>query len=79
LPSKDVVNVAVDLTELIGAEGARETTFSTDRQVGLASAFARALKLGPRDKLLQTLIRLPGGSSAVVLLARPNGARPSSQ
>ena len=63
--------MALDLTELIGGGGARETTFSTNRQVGLASAFARALKLRPRDKLLQTLIRLPGGSYAVVLLARP--------
>ena len=50
---------------------AREVTLSTNRQVGLASDFARAMRLKPQDKLLQVLVRLPGGQYGVVLMAKP--------
>jgi len=52
-------------------EPTREVTFSTNRQVGLASEFARAMKLTPQTKLLEVLVRLPGVGYGVVLMPKP--------
>lgn len=49
----------------------REVTVSTNRQVGLVSDFARRMGARPRTRLLETLVRLPGGSYAVLLMRRP--------
>lgn len=52
-------------------EPTREVTFSANRQVGLASEFARAMRLKPQAKLLETLVRLPGLGYGVVLMPKP--------
>lgn len=49
----------------------REVTVSTNRQVGLVSDFARRMGVRPQTRLLETLIRLPGGSYGVLLMRRP--------
>lgn len=49
----------------------REVTVSTNRQVGLVSAFARRMGVRPRSRLLETLIRLPGGGYGLLLMRRP--------
>jgi hypothetical protein len=46
----------------------RVVTVSGNRQVGLATEFARAMGLKPKMKLIETLVRLPGGYG--VLLTR---------
>ena len=53
------------------SEIAREVTVSTNRQVGLPSDFARRLAAKPGTKLLEVLVRLPDGDSAVLLMRRP--------
>lgn len=52
-------------------ETTREVTVSTNRQVGLVSDFARAMKLKPRTRVLETLVRLPGGTYGVLLWRPP--------
>ena len=52
-------------------EPTREVTFSSNRQVGLPSEFARAMKLSPQTKLLEVLVRLPGVGYGVVLMPKP--------
>lgn|GEM_PF-3280188 len=52
-------------------ERVREVTVSTNRQVGLASDFARAMRVKPKSKLLETLVRLPGAGYGVLLMRRP--------
>jgi hypothetical protein len=52
-------------------ERTREVTLSANRRVGLASEFARAMRLKPRAKLLQVLVRLPGVGYGVVLMPKP--------
>ncbi len=52
-------------------EGTREVTMSTNRQIGFASEFARRVGARPGTKLLQTLVRLPGGNYAVLVMRRP--------
>ena len=49
----------------------REVTVSTNRQVGLISDFARRMGVGPRSRLLETLVRLPGGNYGLLLMRRP--------
>lgn len=49
----------------------REVTVSTNRQVGLVSDFARRMGVGPQSRLLETLVRLPGGGYGVLLMRRP--------
>jgi hypothetical protein len=49
----------------------REVTVSTNRQVGLVSDFARRMGIGPGDRLLETLVRLPGGNYGLLLMRRP--------
>jgi len=49
----------------------REVTVSTNRQVGLASDFARAMRVKPKGKLIETLVRIPGAGYGVLLLRRP--------
>lgn len=49
----------------------REVTVSTNRQVGLVSDFARRMGVRPRSRLLETLVRLPGGSYGLLLMRRP--------
>src|SRR5437667_6794216 len=49
----------------------REVTMSTNRQIGFASEFARRVGARPGTKLLQTLVRLPGGTFAVLVMRRP--------
>ena len=49
----------------------REVTVSTNRQVGLASDFARRMGARPKTRLLETLVRLPGGAYGVLLMRRP--------
>ena len=49
----------------------REVTVSTNRQVGLVSDFARRMGIGPRSRLLETLVRLPGGGYGLLLLRKP--------
>lgn len=49
----------------------REVTVSTNRQVTFVSDFARRLGARPGTKLLQTLVRLPGGAYGVLLMRRP--------
>lgn len=49
----------------------REVTVSTNRQVGLVSDFARRMGIGPRSRLLETLVRLPGGAYGLLLMRRP--------
>ncbi len=49
----------------------REVTVSTNRQVGLVSDFARRMGIRPRSRLLETLIRLPGGGYGLLLMRRP--------
>jgi len=49
----------------------REVTVSTNRQVGLVSDFARRMGVGPRSRLLETLVRLPGGNYGLLLMRRP--------
>ena len=44
---------------------------STNRQVGLVSDFARRMGVGPQSRLLETLVRLPGGGYGVLLMRRP--------
>lgn len=52
-------------------ERVREVTLSTNRQVGLASEFARAMRVIPKSKLIETLVRIPGGGFGVLLMRRP--------
>lgn len=52
-------------------ERVREVTVSTNRQVGLASDFARAMRVKPKSKLLETLVRIPGAGYGVLLMRRP--------
>lgn len=49
----------------------REVTVSTNRQVGLVSDFARRMGVRPRSRLLETLVRLPGGDYGLLLMRRP--------
>jgi hypothetical protein len=49
----------------------REVTVSTNRQVGLVSDFARRMGIRPRSRLLETLVRLPGGGYGLLLMRRP--------
>ncbi len=49
----------------------REVTVSTNRQVSFVSDFARRIGARPGTKLLQTLVRLPGGTYGVLLMRRP--------
>lgn len=57
--------MAVDVKETT-----REVTMSTNRQIGFASEFARHIGAKPGSKLLETLVRLPGGGYGV-LVTRP--------
>jgi hypothetical protein len=52
-------------------DATREVTVSTNRQVGLVSDFARRMGVGPRSRLLETLVRLPGGGYGLFLMRRP--------
>lgn len=52
-------------------ETAREVTMSTNRQIGFASEFARQIGAKPGTKLLQTLVRLPGGGYGVLVMRPP--------
>ncbi len=52
-------------------EPTREVTMSTNRQIGFASEFARQIGAKPGSKLLQTLVRLPGGSYGVLIMRPP--------
>ena len=47
----------------------REVTVSANRQVGLASEFARAMGVKPKMKLIETLVRLPGGYGVLLMRA----------
>ena len=47
----------------------REVTVSTNRQVGLASDFARVMGVKPKMKLIETLVRLPGGYGVLLMRA----------
>lgn len=47
----------------------REVTLSSNRQVGLASEFARAMRVKPKTKMIETLIRLPGGYGVLLMRA----------
>ena len=47
----------------------REVTVSANRQVGLASEFARVMGVKPKTKLIETLIRLPGGYGVLLMRA----------
>lgn len=49
----------------------REVKLSSNRQVGLPADFARALGVRPQDRLIGTLVRLPGAGYAVLLMPRP--------
>lgn len=49
----------------------REVTVSSNREVGLVSDFARRMGVGPRSRLLETLVRLPGGDYGLLLMRRP--------
>ena len=51
-------------------DATREVTVSTNRQVGLVSDFARRMGIGPRSRLLETLVRLPGGNYGLLLMRR---------
>ena len=53
------------------ADTTREVKISSNRQVGLPADFARALGVGPRDRLIGTLVRLPGAGYAVLLMPKP--------
>jgi bifunctional DNA-binding transcriptional regulator/antitoxin component of YhaV-PrlF toxin-antitoxin module len=52
-------------------ESTREVKLSSNRQVGLPADFARALGVRPRDRLIGTLVRVPGVGYAVLLMPRP--------
>lgn len=52
-------------------DATREVTMSTNRQIGFASEFARQMGAKPGTKLLQTLVRLPGGDYGVLVMRRP--------
>ncbi|MBI2323782.1 MAG: hypothetical protein HYY42_07285 [Chloroflexi bacterium] len=52
-------------------EVTREVTMSTNRQIGFASDFARRVGARPGTKLLETLVRMPGGDYAVLVMRRP--------
>lgn len=49
----------------------REVKLSTNRQVGLPAEFARELGVKPGGKLIQTLVRLPGFGTVVLLMPKP--------
>lgn len=49
----------------------REVTLSTNRQVGLATDFARAMRVKPKSRLIETLVRIPGVGYGVLLMRRP--------
>jgi len=53
------------------SETVREVTVSSNRQVGLASDFARKLGVKAKGKLLEALIRMPDGDYAILLMRRP--------
>lgn len=40
---------------------------SGNRQVGLATEFARAMGVKPKMKLIETLVRLPGGYGVLLM------------
>ena len=52
-------------------EATREVTMSSNRQIGFASEFARRMGARPGTKLLETLVRLPGGDYGVLVMRRP--------
>lgn len=52
-------------------ERVREVTLSSNRQVGLASEFARAMRVKPKSRLIETLVRIPGVGYGVLLMRRP--------
>jgi len=47
----------------------REVTLSSNRQVGLVSEFARAMRVKPKAKVVETLIRLPNGYGVLLMRA----------
>lgn len=47
----------------------REVTLSANRQVGLVSEFARAMRVKPKGKIIETLVRLPGGYGVLLMRA----------
>ena len=47
----------------------RVVTVSGNRQVGLATEFARAMGVKPKMKLIETLVRLPGGYGVLLMRA----------
>lgn len=47
----------------------REVTLSSNRQVGLVSEFARAMGVKPKAKIIETLVRLPGGYGVLLMRA----------
>jgi hypothetical protein len=49
----------------------RQVTMSTNRQIGFASEFARQIGAKPGTKLIQTLVRLPGGGYGVLVMRPP--------
>lgn len=49
----------------------REITVTSNREVELVSDFAQRMGVGPRSRLLETLIRLPGGDYGVLLMRKP--------
>jgi len=53
----------------------REVTVSSNRQVGLPADFARKLGVGPQGRVLETLLRMPGGTYAVLLMTPPKSYR----
>lgn len=52
-------------------EVTREVKVSTNRQISFVSEFARRIGARPGTKLLQTLVRLPGGNYGVLIMRRP--------
>jgi bifunctional DNA-binding transcriptional regulator/antitoxin component of YhaV-PrlF toxin-antitoxin module len=52
-------------------ETTREVTMSTNRQIGFPSEFARHIGAKPGSKLLETLVRLPGGGYGVLVMRPP--------
>lgn len=53
----------------------REVKVSSNRQVGLAADFARKLGVGADGRVIETLVRMPGGTFAVLLMTPPKSYR----
>lgn len=69
--SESAILLSVRARAQAPADTTRVVKLSSNRQVGLPAEFARELGVKPGEKLIQTLARLPGLGTVVLLMPKP--------